>query len=78
MEPTVDLNADMGESFGPWVMGDDAALLDHRHIGQYRLRGACGRLGRDGRDHGQGGGEAMWGSGRIPDFPTSRALAAAG
>ncbi|HKL55298.1 MAG TPA: LamB/YcsF family protein, partial [Roseovarius sp.] len=28
MEPTVDLNADMGESYGPWVMGDDAALLD--------------------------------------------------
>jgi len=25
---TVDLNADMGESFGPWVMGSDAALLD--------------------------------------------------
>ncbi|MDO5647778.1 LamB/YcsF family protein [Paracoccus sp. (in: a-proteobacteria)] len=24
----VDLNADMGESFGPWVMGDDAALMD--------------------------------------------------
>ncbi len=24
----VDLNADMGESFGPWVMGDDARLLD--------------------------------------------------
>ncbi|MFG6518041.1 LamB/YcsF family protein [Sulfitobacter sp. 1A13496] len=24
---TVDLNADMGESFGPWKMGDDAALL---------------------------------------------------
>ncbi|WP_298921753.1 5-oxoprolinase subunit PxpA [uncultured Roseobacter sp.] len=23
----VDLNADMGESFGPWTMGDDAALL---------------------------------------------------
>lgn len=23
----VDLNADMGESFGPWKMGDDAALL---------------------------------------------------
>ena len=23
----VDLNADMGESFGPWVMGDDAAIL---------------------------------------------------
>ncbi|WP_323785214.1 5-oxoprolinase subunit PxpA [Thalassovita sp.] len=24
----VDLNADMGESFGPWVMGNDAALLE--------------------------------------------------
>ncbi|UWQ17123.1 LamB/YcsF family protein [Jannaschia sp. M317] len=24
----VDLNADMGESFGDWVIGDDAALLD--------------------------------------------------
>ncbi|MEY8841933.1 LamB/YcsF family protein [Cribrihabitans sp. XS_ASV171] len=24
----VDLNADMGESFGPWKMGDDASLLD--------------------------------------------------
>lgn len=24
----VDLNADMGESFGPWVMGQDAELLD--------------------------------------------------
>jgi UPF0271 protein len=27
MPQTVDLNADMGESFGPWNMGDDAALL---------------------------------------------------
>ncbi|QFT58026.1 LamB/YcsF family protein [Sulfitobacter sp. THAF37] len=26
--PSVDLNADMGESFGAWKMGDDAALLD--------------------------------------------------
>lgn len=25
--PTVDLNADMGESYGPWKMGDDATLL---------------------------------------------------
>jgi len=24
---TVDLNADCGESFGPWTMGDDAAIL---------------------------------------------------
>ncbi len=28
MTLAVDLNADMGESFGPWPMGDDAALLD--------------------------------------------------
>ena len=28
MARTVDLNADMGESFGPWVMGNDSALLD--------------------------------------------------
>ena len=28
MSTTVDLNADMGESFGPWVMGNDLALLD--------------------------------------------------
>jgi UPF0271 protein len=28
MSLSVDLNADMGESFGPWVMGDDTALLD--------------------------------------------------
>ena len=27
MTRTVDLNADMGESFGAWTMGDDAALL---------------------------------------------------
>ncbi len=28
MTHLVDLNADMGESFGPWKMGDDAALLN--------------------------------------------------
>lgn len=28
MAKTVDLNADMGESYGAWSMGDDAALLD--------------------------------------------------
>lgn len=28
MTRTVDLNSDMGEAFGPWTMGDDAALLD--------------------------------------------------
>ena len=28
MTKSVDLNADMGESFGPWIIGHDAALLD--------------------------------------------------
>ncbi|WP_101067704.1 LamB/YcsF family protein [Roseovarius salinarum] len=28
MTTSVDLNADMGESFGPWNMGDDMALLE--------------------------------------------------
>lgn len=28
MTRTIDLNADMGESYGPWNKGDDAALLD--------------------------------------------------
>jgi len=28
MTQSIDLNADMGESFGPWVMGNDSALLD--------------------------------------------------
>lgn len=27
--PDVDLNCDMGESFGSWAMGDDAAILEH-------------------------------------------------
>lgn len=25
---SIDLNADLGEGFGPWVMGDDAAMLE--------------------------------------------------
>ena len=28
MTATIDLNADLGESFGPWPIGNDAALLD--------------------------------------------------
>ena len=28
MERTIDLNCDIGESYGAWSMGDDAALLD--------------------------------------------------
>lgn len=29
MPDTLDLNSDLGESFGRWVLGDDAAMLDH-------------------------------------------------
>ena len=28
-EAAIDLNCDMGESFGPWKMGNDVAILDH-------------------------------------------------
>ena len=28
MNPTIDLNCDIGESFGPWHLGQDEALLD--------------------------------------------------
>ena len=24
----IDLNSDLGEGFGPWSMGDDAAMMD--------------------------------------------------
>ena len=24
----IDLNSDLGEGFGPWTMGDDAAILE--------------------------------------------------
>lgn len=27
--PFIDINCDMGESFGPWVMGNDRAILQH-------------------------------------------------
>jgi UPF0271 protein len=27
-DPSIDLNADLGEGFGPWVSGDDEALLE--------------------------------------------------
>ena len=53
---TVDLNADMGESFGPWKMGDDAALLGivtsaniacGGHAGDADVMAATMRMARD-------------------------------
>ena len=33
----IDLNSDLGESFGAWSFGDDAAMLGDRHQRQRRL-----------------------------------------
>lgn len=53
---SVDLNADMGESFGPWKMGDDAALLRvvtsaniacGGHAGDADVMAATMRMARD-------------------------------
>ena len=45
MAHQVDLNCDMGESFGPWQMGDDAAVLPY--ISSANI--ACGFHGGDPR-----------------------------
>jgi len=45
MTRTVDINADMGESFGAWTMGDDASLLPY--ISSANV--ACGFHGGDPR-----------------------------
>ena len=39
----IDLNCDMGESFGAWNMGADEAVHALDHLGQYRLRFPCRR-----------------------------------
>ena len=33
----IDLNADLGESFGPWPMGHDRGTDGQHHLGQHRL-----------------------------------------
>jgi len=38
LTPAIDLNADLGESYGRWTLGDDAALLPHISS----ANGACG------------------------------------
>src|SRR5881396_3276426 len=43
MADRVDLNADMGESFGRWTLGDDAALMPHLTSANV----ACGFHGGD-------------------------------
>ena len=61
----IDLNADMGESFGPWVMGNDSALLDIVTSANI----ACGFHAGDA--------DVMAGTAPIRALLTSRALAAA-
>ena len=43
MNPSIDLNCDMGESYGAWVMGNDAAVL--RYVSSANI--ACGFHGGD-------------------------------
>src|SRR5436305_13182728 len=43
MATRVDLNADMGESFGRWTLGDDASLMPHLTSANI----ACGFHGGD-------------------------------
>ena len=38
MTRTIDLNADMGEGYGPWAMGDDAGMMPFIDIANV----ACG------------------------------------
>ena len=72
----VNINSDLGESFGPWVMGNDAEVLKIVTLGQRRLRLPCQRPGGDDRH-----GEALRSrtasrSAPIPASPTCRASAA--
>ena len=39
----VNINSDLGESFGPWVMGNDAEVLKIVRLGQRGLRLPCQR-----------------------------------
>ncbi len=68
MANRVDLNCDMGESFGPWEMGDDEAVLPH--ISSANV--ACGFHGGDPRIMAQTVERAIQlgvGVGAHPGFP---------
>ena len=72
----VNINSDLGESFGPWVMGNDAEVLKIVQLGQRRLRLPRQRSGGDGR-HGQAlASRTASRSAPIPASPTCRASAA--
>ena len=66
----IDLNADLGESYGPWRMGDDAALM--RIITSANI--ACG--GHAGDPETMVAAVRMSRSVPIPAMPTGWVLAA--
>ena len=51
MSRQMDVNSDMGESFGNWVMGNDAALLPFVTTANVACGSSC-RRSRDARPHG--------------------------
>ena len=73
----IDINCDMGESFGPWTMGADERGHAAHHLGEHRLRRA--RRGSDGdaAHRAAGARGAAWRSARIRVSPTCRDSAAA-
>ena len=47
---SIDLNADLGESFGRWTLGDDDAMLGHDHQRERGLRFPRRRSGHPAAD----------------------------
>ena len=47
----IDLNCDMGESFGPWQMGRDSELVKYASSNKYRLRISRRRRVHDPQNH---------------------------
>ena len=73
----IDLNADAGESFGAWALGDDAALFSH--VTSVNI--ACGVHAGDPsvirRTIRAGRGQRACASARIPAIQIARASAVA-
>jgi len=73
--PRIDLNCDMGESFGAWTMGNDEAVL--AYVSSANI--ACGYHAGDPRTMRRTVSAALaraWRSARIPGFPIWRASVA--
>ena len=47
---SIDLNCDIGESFGAYRLGADAEVMPQHHVGQRRVRLSRRRSGRDAAD----------------------------